>query len=930
MNWNVGSKIGAGYLGALAFVLIIGAISFQSTGKLSASAEWKSHTYQVLGALTHLMSGMQDAETGQRGYLITGEVHYLEPYYSAKKSIDSAFKTLVILTLDNHQQQERLKQLQPLIHGPDGKFAELEQTISTYTNEGFEAAQKIVLSDKGKKIMDEIRRQVAAMEETEFELLKLRTQETEQAVANATFAILLSTFLAFTSLIIIGFFTTRNIALPLKAIASVSKRVGSGDFTAKVVMKERADEVGILAHTINGMTASLETSILELNVAVMQARAASDIKSEFLANMSHEIRTPMNGILGMLKLLQHTELSGRQLDYTAKAQSATLSLLTIINDILDFSKIEAGKMTIEQSSFEFDELMRDLSIILSANLSEKNIEVVYALDPLMPVNLIGDSLRLRQVLLNLAGNAIKFTDRGEVVVASHILRQKENIQQIEFSVTDSGTGIAADQLESIFSGFSQAETSTSRRFGGTGLGLAICKELVELMGGELKVESIVGRGSRFFFTLEMKTDTSLEKVEANVEPRAEQLEIKRILIVDDNALVRDVLKSMVESNGWQSDSVSSGEKALALLTQADAPTYQVVLMDWLMSGISGVETAKRIRQLTSQDSSTPVVIMVTAHGREMLEEKSQDDRDLLDGFLVKPITASMLRDSIKEALSHDDKTHVREAMLTGSRSLQGLRLLVVEDNLLNQQVAKELLQASGAEVTLASGGIEGKMLALAAVIPFDAILMDLQMPDIDGLEATRQIRELEYVQSVPIIAMTANAMQSDKESCLAAGMVDHISKPIDLESMIETILRHTHSAFSQVSEPDMEPQNETSELVLDDELAIKRIGNQRNLYIKLAGIFCVDAKVQLEHFRQGVQQADLSLTSISLHTLKGLAGTMGAMQLLKLTTEIEVDLMNLELSAINDETSHGWIQDIEKFLDEVLCVLEQRYPQVSA
>jgi len=919
MNWNVGSKVAAGYFIALLFVLSIGIISFHSTKQLIETAEWKSHTHQVLGALKHLISSMKDAETGQRGYLITGEIHYLEPYHSGIQSIDADLEILLSLTQDNPLQQQRIKQLRPLIHGEDGKFAELEETIRLRSSEGFEAAQKVVLSDKGKNIMDEIRRQVAVIENEELRLLEIRSNASAQTVTNTRLAIVMSSCLAFILLLIVGFLTSRNIALPLNELALVAKRIGAGDFSAKVEMQDRADEVGILAKAINTMTSSLETTNLELNVAILQARAANDTKSEFLANMSHEIRTPMNGILGMLKLLQHTELSVRQLDYAAKAESATLSLLNIINDILDFSKIEAGKMTIENSSFEFDELMRDLSVILSANLNEKNIELLYALDSNMPSHLMGDSLRLRQVLLNLAGNSIKFTDRGEVVLAARIVSQTDHSQSIEFSVTDSGAGIAEDQLESIFSGFSQAEASTSRRFGGTGLGLAICKELVELMGGVLEVESVLGKGSRFFFVLDMKTDSAALK--SDIEVSVKTQEIKRLLIVDDNALVREVLKSMVASNGWESDCVSSGEQALELLTKVDAPTYQVILMDWFMPGINGLETTKRIRQLSAQGKETPVVIMVTAHGREMLEGNQEEDSKLLDGFLVKPITASMLRDSIKDALSREEGANAGEAILPGSQSLQGLRLLVVEDNLLNQQVAKELLQSNGGEVTLASGGIEGKMLALAAVTPFDVILMDLQMPDIDGFEATRQIRQNAHMQTVPIIAMTANAMESDKEACLAVGMVDHISKPIDLDTMLETILRHAQP---------VELQAENSEPILDIELAIKRLNGQRDLYKKLIEVFRTDARIQFEGFHQGISQSDRALLDISLHTLKGLAGTMGAMKLQNLATEIEYELKDVELSIFSIETTSGWIKDIERLFDEVLVEFGRNFPEATS
>lgn len=920
LKWNVGTKISAGYILALVFVLLMGTIFYQSAAKLSAAAHWKTHSHQVLGALTHLISGMQDAETGQRGYLITGEDHYLEPYRNAKLGIDADLKLLSILTQDNPKHQQRLLQLEPLIHGVDGKFLELEETIQVYAAQGFKAAQAIVLTDRGKVVMDNIRLLIKEMESEELALLELRTQETNQAVMLTNTMIVVSSLLALISLTAAGFFTARSIAYPLREMSFLAQRIGRGDLGAKITLKARGDEVGILATTINSMAVSLEGRTTELNEAVKEARAASEMKSEFLANMSHEIRTPMNGILGMLKLLQHTELSKRQDDYVIKAQDATLSLLAIINDILDFSKIEAGKMTIENSSFVFDGLMRDLSSIMSANLHEKDVEVLFALDDNMSVSLMGDSLRLRQVLLNLVSNAVKFTGQGEVIVKTRVVNQGEGVQQIEFSVLDTGTGIPADQLENIFSGFSQAESSTSRRFGGTGLGLAICKELVELMGGKLEVESSLGKGSRFFFTLSMDIGSTVAK---NVSQ-----ECRRVLIVDDNVLVLEVLKSMSELNGWQADCVSSGEQALALMQQADAPLYQVVLMDWQMPGIDGIETTKRIRQLVHGSKAAPVVIMVTAYGRELLSERSESDGGLPDAFLVKPITASMLRDSVADALAIDSDQHGMEAKLKGSQRLHGLRLLLVEDNVLNQQVAKELLEANGAKVTVASGGIEGKMLALSAVVAFDAILMDLQMPDIDGFEATHQIRQYSHMLSVPIIAMTANAMQSDKDACLAAGMVDHISKPLELEGMLNTILRYTHSVVVADDSPVVSEMPD-SEAVLDIELAISRIGGKRDLYERLVGVFRIDSQVQLEEFRKGMQERDKPMACISLHSLKGGAGTMGAIHLEKLVAALELKLKNMSVEDISEDLCLSWIDDVERSLLEAASALDMAFPEVG-
>ncbi|MCJ8303668.1 CHASE3 domain-containing protein [Shewanella sp.] len=937
LKMNVGMKIGAGFSVAILFILAIGAVSYQSTIKLNETAQWKTHSYKVLNALKSMISSVQDAETGQRGFLLTGKERYLEPFYYAEKKIDQDLITLFELTLDNPIQQQRLKLLEPNIHGPDSKFAELKETIAIRREQGLEAALKIVLSDKGKLVMDEIRRQVAEMTAEENRLLKQRSLDATSTVENSELAITSGALLALVLLSIIGFWITNNISAPLRKIAAVAKRIttdgvsdSDSDVSANLAIQSRHDEVGTLARAFSEMTNSLALNSLELQEALLQAERANEIKSEFLANMSHEIRTPMNGILGMLKLLQHTELTKRQNDYTHKAQSATSSLLSIINDILDFSKIEAGKMTIEHENFVFDDAMRDLSVMLSANLGEKNIEILFDLDSDTPLSFKGDSLRIHQVLLNLTGNAIKFTHKGQVVLATRVLRKDEHTVDIEFSVTDSGVGISANKLQDIFSGFSQAESSTSRQFGGTGLGLAICKQLVELMGGELHVQSELGKGSRFFFTLTLEIGTSIAKMTP--------LEPMRVLIVDDSLLVQEVLRDMAESNGWQCDCVSSGRHALERLQSIDVPDYQVVLMDWCMPGLDGMETTRRIRQLTSAQGSTPVVIMVTAKGQEALEDASHQESKLLDGFLIKPITASMLFDSVKEAISGEENDEL--ARLRNTQHLSGLHLLVVEDNLLNQQVAKELLETSGAEVTLASGGIEGKMLALSATQPFDAILMDMQMPDIDGLEATRQIRHHSHMQTVPIIAMTANAMQSDKDACKAVGMVDHISKPIELDDMLATIIRHTEQKYAHDITPSIESMASSDKaiddvgvetIVLDAELAIKRLRGNRSLYLKLVEVFRTDGWTQFQGFEKGIMQNEMQLATNTLHTLKGLAGTMGAIALQELTIEIEVKLKQAMTSTQEQELVNGqiWINDIEKSLNEALAQMEVMFPTSS-
>ena len=641
-----------------------------------------------------------------------------------------------------------------------------------------------------------------------------------------------------------------------------------------------------------------------LLLARQAADAANQVKSNFLATMSHEIRTPMNGVLGLLKLLQHTELSTRQLDYTRKAEGATLALLGIINDILDFSKVEAGKLELHSEPVVLGELMRDLSVILSSNVGQKNVEVLFALATDVPPVLRCDGLRLRQILLNLAGNAVKFTEQGEVVLSIRVLQRLGDHVELEFSVRDTGIGIPADKLDHIFDAFSQAESSTTRRFGGSGLGLAICKQLVHMMGGTLVVDSMLGQGSRFSFCIGLTALAAASDVQGyalrqHTTPTAPALQLPggrglRVLIVDDNALARTVLQDMAVSMGWQVEVLASGQAALQRLARAQGSEFDLVLMDWRMPGMDGWEATRHIRQL-KYGGNAPVVIMVTAAGREMLADKGKDETEMLDGYLVKPITASMLYEAVADAI--DERRGERRLHLEqfAEQALRGMRLLLVEDNALNQQIAQELLQANGAHVEIAVCGLDGVSQALAAQPPFDAILMDMQMPDIDGLEATRRIRSHVQMLNVPIIAMTANAMQADRQACLDAGMVDHIAKPIDLAHLVATILRHTQLHETGIADPPMVAADTTvvaaGALVVDSKAAIARIGGNREFYAKLLVSFRKEATEQLSALQACVAQSKLQGAALSAHTLKGLAATVGALVLSRHAAEFETILL---------------------------------------
>ncbi len=632
----------------------------------------------------------------------------------------------------------------------------------------------------------------------------------------------------------------------------------------------------------------LEATNAALEKRSVESEAASRAKSAFVANMSHEIRTPMNAVLGLLELLQHTRLDGHQLDYVRKAEGAARSLLAILNDILDFSKVEAGRMQLDDTPFRLDELLRNLSVMLSAALQDKPVEVLFDIAPELPRALRGDPLRLQQVLLNLAGNAVKFTERGEVIVSLRPVETRAGSARIEFAVRDTGIGIAAERLQAVFEGFTQAEGSTTRHYGGTGLGLAISQRLVSLMGGELQVESTPGAGSRFHFTLDLLRDEATEQlVQRELDP-GRLPKPPHVLIVDDNAMARQVLANATQSFGWSAETAASGEEAVERADAAIAAgrPFDIICLDWLMPGLNGWDTAERIRAM-EHGPREPVLLMVTAKGREMLEERIAGvDDNPLDGFLVKPVTPSMLFDAIAVATGGESVTtdHDGSAHLLG-RPLAGLRLLLVEDNPLNQQVARELLVHAGAWVTVADDGRAALTLAQSDEALFDAVLMDIQMPGMDGYEATRRLRASGF--TVPIIAMTANVLAADRDACLAAGMNDHVGKPIDSRELVATLLRQCGRA--EVVAPVVRPAGPLPESPEGFDLgpALARLNGDRSFFAQLARDFVADQGNSADRIEQAWGGGDFTTATRELHTLKGQAAMLGAQPLANLAAELE-------------------------------------------
>ncbi|GII02580.1 hypothetical protein Pta02_45880 [Planobispora takensis] len=931
-----------GYAIAFGALTLIGASAFLRIGVLLQERAAVEHSYQVINLTKDLNSLLKDTERSQRGFVLTGEERYLAPYRRALPAIDSAIDELRRMTADNPRQQEAVTRLEEPV---DDKLAELAETIWLRRDQGLEQARKVVLTDRGARSMAEAEALLTGMIREEERLLESRQRSSDENAADTRDFILWGSLLAALTVAAGAWWATRKVTVPLQQVAADAARVTSGDLTPPAPVAGPKEVVT--------MARAVEVSVQTIARARDEAMAANAAKSAFLATMSHEIRTPMNAVIGMTDLLLDTCLDTDQRELAETVRDSGEALLVIINDILDFSKIEAGELELDHRPFNIRECLESALSLVAIGAADKGLELVGDFEPGSPEVLRGDVTRLRQVLVNLLSNAVKFTAEGEVVAtmsARPLSDRQDGPVRLQVAVRDTGIGIPADRMDRLFRSFSQVDSSTTRLYGGTGLGLAISRRLARAMGGDLEVASEVGAGSTFTMTAVLEGCDTCELPRPAAETATVALTGRSALIVDDNATNRRVLG--LQLTGWGMTCVDVGAPVRAVELVASGNTYDVAILDMHMPEMDGEQLAGILRRLPG-GQNMPIVLLTSVQWR------LGPGRDaLFDAVLTKPVRSAVLREKLATVMAgkesgprengarperggeddrperarRGDDRRVTPAPRRGRSDVPDrtaghgvLRILLAEDNPVNQRVAQLTLAKSGHRVDMVSNGAE----AVEAVrrTPYDVILMDMHMPVMDGLEATRQIRDEPLAAQPYIVALTASVLDQDREACREAGMNDYLAKPVrapDLNAILEKLTRgpgggtpppapeqertpqrRPEPAAEQAQAPQRrpEPRRHGADATSGTGATSSREAGIRDRLDELAGPDAVDEERAIvgriitsfrEHvpdladgIRNAVRRGDATEVERRAHTLRGTAANLGATALAALCEELE-------------------------------------------